>query len=84
MRIHVVVTGRMYHLAENVPDEMQLDEGARVSDALSALKEQLSEPLPESCLVAVGGDHLGALSGYQDRPLRDGDELVLVAPVAGG
>ena len=35
-------------------------------------------------IVTLGGQHRGAIGDFQDAPLRDGDELMLVAPVAGG
>jgi molybdopterin converting factor small subunit len=40
--------------------------------------------LPPSCLIAVSGRHLGTLARHANCPLRDGDEIVLLAPVAGG
>ena len=85
MKIRIAITGRSYHLAEPLGDEMTLPDAASVSDALSAITEKLAgEQLPSSCLLAVSGDHLGTVANYQDRPLSDGDELALIAPVAGG
>lgn len=84
MNVRLVVTGRMYHLAEEAPDSLTLDDGARLDDALAALQQLLAEPLPPSCLIAVGGDHLGTVAGHENRELRDGDELVFLSPVAGG
>ena len=41
-------------------------------------------PLSASCLVAVSGMHLGTLADHRPQTLKDGDELLLLAPVAGG
>jgi molybdopterin converting factor small subunit len=84
MRVDVFITGRMYHLAGGAPDHLDLDEQATLAAALAKLRELSSEPLPESTLVTVSGRHQGALSNFDDCELSDGDELMLVAPVAGG
>ena len=76
MRVEVFITGRMYQL--------ELSDQATLADALDKLREMSSQALPESTLVTVSGRHQGALSDYEDCPLREGDELMLVAPVAGG
>ena len=86
MQIHVVVTGRSYHLAGELPKELTLPEESNVTAALAALQAALppGETFPASCLVAVSGEHLGTIGKHQETTLRDGDELVLFAPVAGG
>jgi molybdopterin converting factor small subunit len=86
MRIRVVVTGRDYHTAAGLPDEVALPESATVDDALSLLAEHLpgGQTFPASCLVAVSGEHLGTVGDHPPRTLADGDELILIAPVAGG
>jgi molybdopterin converting factor small subunit len=86
MNVQVVITGRSYDAAANVPDQFTLDEGATLDDALKAVAAALPDdrPLPPSCLVAVSGTHLGTLGSHPSRQLADGDELVLIAPVAGG
>ncbi|MCL4203256.1 MAG: MoaD/ThiS family protein [Pirellulaceae bacterium] len=86
MKIRVVVTGRNYHTAAPVPEELELGEGQSVDNALAALTQYLPEgqSFPGSCLVVVSGQHLGTVSKHQPRSLRDGDELALIAPVAGG
>lgn len=86
MNIHVVISGRSYDQASAVPERLQLDEGATVDDALAALGDLLGEAhaLPPTCLVALSGRHLGTLATHTAAPLRDGDELILFAPVAGG
>jgi molybdopterin converting factor small subunit len=86
MRIRIVVTGRNYHAAKPLPEVLELGEAQGVDEALAALAEYLPEgqSFPASCLVVVSGQHLGTLSQHQPRALRDGDELALIAPVAGG
>ncbi|QDU95260.1 MoaD/ThiS family protein [Lignipirellula cremea] len=86
MQIQVVVTGRSYHLAEGLPDMLSLPDGADLDAALAALAKDLpeGESFPASCLVAVSGEHVGTIGRHPARNLRDGDELVLFAPVAGG
>jgi molybdopterin converting factor small subunit len=86
VNIRVVVTGRNYHTAAPVPEELELGEGQSVDDALAGLAQYLPEgqSFPASCLLVVSGQHLGTVSNHQPRTLRDGDELALIAPVAGG
>ena len=40
--------------------------------------------LPPTCLVIVNGRHLGTIASCESCVLRAGDELTLLAPVAGG
>jgi len=86
MKIHVVISGRSYHAAETIPDRLTLPDDATVDDALRMLAELAPDGkgLPQSCLVAVSGTHLGTVRDHKPQPLHDGDELVLIAPVAGG
>ena len=96
MNIKIVVTGRGYHLAANLPDVLSLDDGASLDAAIQRLNDALpdGEELPTSCMVAVNGEHVGTVgaarsagqdsAGKSSRTLQDGDELVFVSPVAGG
>ena len=86
MKIRIVYTGRSYHLAASFPETLELTEGATVDDALQAFGRQVPEDaaLPTSCLVSLAGKHLGTIGRHASPPLRDGDELTLIAPVAGG
>jgi len=86
MKIRLVLSGRSYDAAGSIPRELELPPGATVADAVALLARLLPEGrgLPPSCLVAVAGKHLGTLSGHAEHVLADGDELVLIAPVAGG
>lgn len=86
MQIRVRITGRSYHAAAAVPAVLSLPEAATVRDALAQIQSLLPAEarLAPSCLVAVGGTHLGTLADEAPHPLRDGDELLLVVPVAGG
>lgn len=86
MKIRIVFTGRAYHTTDSLPDEIELAEDATVADAINSVESQLGGDarLPTSCVVAVSGTHVGTIGRFTDRALRDGDELLLVAPVAGG
>ncbi len=86
MKVRVVISGRSYHAAEKIPEHLSLAEGSSVAEALRAVAGLLSEAtqLPESCLIAVSGTHLGTLADHRPHVLADGDELVIIAPVAGG
>jgi molybdopterin converting factor small subunit len=55
-------------------------------DLVRAINQRLpaGRQLPPTCLVAVAGAHLGTLGRLAERELRDGDEIVFIAPVAGG
>jgi len=86
MKIKLVITGRSYDAVADVPAELDLPDGAKVDDAVQQVAGYLPEdrPLPATCLVAVSGSHVGTLNTHPNPQLKDGDELVLVAPVAGG
>ena len=86
LKVQIVFIGHGYDAAQSVPDRLCLADGATVEDALKAIRAQVSgeNPLSASCLVAVSGTHLGTLAKCRPRTLQDGDELLLLAPVAGG
>jgi molybdopterin converting factor small subunit len=85
VKLQLVMTGRDYHTAERLPDELPLAEDATLQDALSAINALLGEAgLPTSCLLALNGEHVGSVASFTDRAIRDGEELVIIAPVAGG
>ena len=85
MKIKVVLTGRSYDLAAEIPDEWELDEGATLNQLLGAINEKLNQhPLSPSCLIAIAGKHCGTVGQHQDCVLEAGQELVLLQPVAGG
>jgi len=86
MRVRIVVGGRNYDLADSLPEHVTLPEGASVDDALKALVGHIpkNRSLPGSCLIAVSGTHLGSLRQHRGQLLKDGDELLVLSPVAGG
>jgi hypothetical protein len=86
MNVRLVVTGRRYDAAEGLPERLTLPEGCPLDEALEAIARLCPEGkgLPGSCLVAVSGTHLGTLRRHRPYLLSEGDELVLIAPVAGG
>ncbi|MBI1900514.1 MAG: MoaD/ThiS family protein [Planctomycetia bacterium] len=86
MRVRVVFTGRGYDEMRSLPSELDLPDAATIDEALSRLSAHLrpGAKLPPTCLVTVSGAHLGSVASHVNRGLRDGDEIVLIAPVAGG
>jgi len=85
MKILITYLGRSYQHAEALPEQIDLDPGATIADAVRAVDSLLAETeLPGTCLVTVSGEHMGSVASFTDRPLREGEELVLIAPVAGG
>ncbi len=86
MKVRVVVSGRNYDVAEGIPEHLSLPEQCSLDEALRTVAELCPEGkgLPASCLVAVSGTHLGTLGNHRPHVLNEGDELVLIAPVAGG
>ena len=86
MKLRIAVTGRSYHQTDGLPGELTLAEGASLEEAIRELSSLLpdQQALPSSCLISLAGRHLGTLASYENAELHDGDELVLIAPVAGG
>ncbi|MBC8355176.1 MAG: MoaD/ThiS family protein [Planctomycetes bacterium] len=86
MKIQISYTGRSYQTAAILPAEITLDDGGTVDDALHLLTKDLADDqqLPMSCLLAVSGEHIGTLASHTNQSLQDRDELILIAPVAGG
>jgi molybdopterin converting factor small subunit len=86
LKVQVVFVGRHYETADAMPESLNLADDATVDDALAALRDELpdNQPLAASCLVDVSGERLGTVAEHRHRALKDGDELLLVAPVAGG
>jgi molybdopterin converting factor small subunit len=86
MKLQIVFLGRSYHAAQGLPSEMTLDDQATLDDAIAQLRTlpESVESLPETCLISLSGRHVGTIGDHPPTRLRDGDELVLIAPVAGG
>lgn len=86
MKIRISVSGRGYRTTDAIPAELVLPEGSSVADALTILRRDYGSngELADSCLVAVSGNHLGTLRDSLAHRLRDGDDLLIFAPVAGG
>jgi hypothetical protein len=86
MNVRIVVFGRNYDATEHLPGQLTLPEDCTLDAALERLAALLpgGRQLSDSCLVAVSGTHLGTIGNHRPRTLRDGDELLIVAPVAGG
>lgn len=81
MQVRVRLGTGLARLASGPLHALELDEGATVADAcrrLAADQPQLAGAI-DSALPVVGGAHAERTS-----PLRHGDELALLTPVAGG
>ena len=86
MQVKVIISGRNYHMLGNVPLRLELPDGCNLDGALRAAAAALpaGADLPDACLVAVSGTHQGTLRSHRPCALKEGDELLLIAPVAGG
>lgn len=86
MLIRLVFMGHGYHQASDWPEQIEVPAGADVTQAVKALQNLAVEPLslPPTCLVIVNGRHLGTIAHCDACTLTAGDELTLLAPVAGG
>lgn len=86
IKIRLTMMGRSYDATGALPDQLELAADAHVDDALSEVSQLLGadQTLPGSCLVVHNGAHLGTVAAHSDQVLADKDELVLIAPVAGG
>lgn len=86
MKIEINIMGRSYHVASDLPPFVELPDGATLDAVITEINRQLpdDQSLPPSCLVVHGGKHVGTLAQHEAVTLGDGDELVFVAPVAGG
>ncbi len=86
MNVRVLIAGRGYQAAEQMPGHLTLADGCSLDEALQALAAQVpgGRGLAGSCLVAVSGTHLGTVRSHRPCVLCDGDELTIIAPVAGG
>jgi sulfur carrier protein ThiS len=84
MRIRIHVAGRGYDAAR-LPERLELGAGSTVAGALAKLDQHVSAgKLAAATLVILSGRHLGSLARFEDAPLADNDELMLLQPVAGG
>ena len=81
MKLQIQVMGRASCGSTAFPAELELKAHATLSDACAALQ---AAELPPSTLVVVSGRHVGTLANYPPLALRDNDELLFLAPIAGG
>ncbi len=86
MKLRFTMMGRSYDASAELPAELELSADARIDDALQAVARLLSqqESLSSSCLLVLNGKHLGTVGRHENAVLADEDEMVLIAPVAGG
>lgn len=80
-----MITGRGYPAAGSLPEHLEMPEGASLDEALGVLRSMLPQgALSANALLAVSSKHLGTVGHHRQQQLRDGDELVIIAPMAGG
>jgi hypothetical protein len=86
MKLKITYMGRSYDASAPFPPELELPADATVDDALREILSLLPAPaaLPDSCLVVISGRHLGTVARHENPVLTATDEIVLIAPVAGG
>lgn len=86
MKLRVAMMGRGYDEMVRWPSELEVPADASLKEALHALTDLLpaGQQLSASCLVVHNGTHLGTVSTHENARLADQDELLLIAPVAGG
>jgi molybdopterin converting factor small subunit len=86
MNVRVLFIGRGYSTTGDLPGRLVVRDGGSIDDALAALHAAAPQAdlLPPTALLAVGGKHIGTVAHHRPCPLADGDELVVIAPVAGG
>jgi hypothetical protein len=86
MQLRFMMMGRSYDASAQLPESVELTDGATIEEALEAIDKLLpaGQTLPASCLVVLTGRHLGTVARHEATTVSALDELVLIAPVAGG
>jgi len=81
MRVHCRLFARYAEVLGTEELALDLPERSRVADAIARVRAALPNGhlLPEHPLVALNRAHV-----LPSRPLRDGDELAFLPPLAGG
>jgi MoaE-MoaD fusion protein len=81
MRVHVLFFGLLKELIGKSADEIEVCDGASVSDVLAHYESQIPplKPSLPSIAVAVNQQYAGP-----DTKLKDNDEIALLPPVSGG
>ena len=86
MKLKLTYMGRSYDASTSFPHTLDLPDDATVDIAIAAIGQYLADQrsLPDSCLVVLSGKHLGTVAHHDNPVVVPTDELVLIAPVAGG
>jgi molybdopterin converting factor small subunit len=81
MQVDVRLSGQLATLAGRPRLQVQLAEGALVSDLISLLHHEYAalDPLLNNAVPVISGQHVSFTE-----PLRAGQEVALLLPVAGG
>ena len=72
MLIRLAYVGHAYHLAEDLPEQVEVPDSADVMLALKTVQQLApsSFTLPPTCLVIVNGRHLGTVARCESYVLR--------------
>jgi hypothetical protein len=86
MKLKLTYMGRSYDASTDFPDVLDLPDKATVDTAIAAIGQHLASQraLADSCLVVLSGNHLGTVAHHDNPAVAPTDELLLIAPVAGG
>ncbi len=90
VRVHVLVKGRIGPGWYDVDSTLELPEGATLTTLLDAaeregieLREAIAASPHLASTLMINGERC-PVAEHADRPLADGDQVYLLAPIAGG
>jgi molybdopterin converting factor small subunit len=86
VNVRIAVVGWQYHVTGQLPRSVEVLDGATVDVALTALRAAMPDgrELSPHAMLAVAGRHIGTVELHDACRLREGDEMMVIVPVAGG
>lgn len=82
MRIRVLAFARARELLGGASHDLQIAQGATVSDVWDALADRCAQLVPLAASTRIARN--GRLVTSTGEPVADGDEISLLPPVGGG